>query len=60
MVHGRRAGRQSLFEFDPKPVDEMKQYLELVSKQWCGALARLKAFVEDGAEGSGGRSKGGR
>ncbi|MHB8753504.1 MAG: ArsR/SmtB family transcription factor [Candidatus Acidiferrales bacterium] len=46
MVHGRRAGRQNLFEFDPKPVNELKEYLELVSKQWDGALARLKAFVE--------------
>ena len=46
MVHGKRAGRQNLFEFDPKPVDEMKEYLESVSKQWDGALARLKTFVE--------------
>ena len=47
MVHGRRAGRQNLFEFDPKPVNEMKEYLELVSKQWDAALARLKTLVEN-------------
>src|SRR5580693_4071379 len=46
MVHGKRAGRQNLFEFDPKPLNEMKEYLELVSKQWDGTLARLKTFVE--------------
>jgi len=46
IVHGTRAGRQSLFAFDPRPVIEMKEYLELVSKQWDGALARLKKFVE--------------
>jgi len=46
MIHGRHAGRQNLFEFDPRPVNEMKEYLELVSKQWDGALARLKTFVE--------------
>jgi DNA-binding transcriptional ArsR family regulator len=46
MVHGRREGRESVFEFDPKPVMEMKEFLEFVSKQWDGALARLKAFVE--------------
>jgi DNA-binding transcriptional ArsR family regulator len=46
LVHGRRMGRQSLFEFDPKPLDEMKEYLESVSQAWDSALARLKAFVE--------------
>ncbi len=46
MVHGRRDGRQNLFAFDPKPVNDMKEYLDLISKQWDSALARLKTFVE--------------
>ena len=46
IVHRAREGRESLFRFDPQPVMEMKQYLELVSKQWDLALARLKTFVE--------------
>jgi DNA-binding transcriptional ArsR family regulator len=46
IVHGTREGRESLFQFDPQPVIEMKDYLEQVSKQWDGALARLKSFVE--------------
>jgi DNA-binding transcriptional ArsR family regulator len=46
IVHGKRAGRRNLFEFDPKPVNEMKEYLDLVSRQWDSALARLKTFVE--------------
>ena len=46
IVHGTREGRESLFQFDPQPVIEMKEYLERVSKQWDGALARLKSFVE--------------
>jgi DNA-binding transcriptional ArsR family regulator len=46
IVHGTREGRQSLFQFDPHPVIEMKDYLELVSKQWDIALARLKSFAE--------------
>jgi hypothetical protein len=45
-VHGTREGRESLFQFDPQPVIEMKEYLERVSKQWDSALARLKSFVE--------------
>jgi len=46
IVHGRHVGRQSLFEFDPKPVNEMREYLESVSKAWDSALGRLKSFVE--------------
>jgi len=42
-----RSGRESLFQFDPKPIEEAKTYLELVSEQWDKTLARLKAFVED-------------
>ena len=46
IVHGTREGRESLFAFDPQPVLEMKEYLELVSNQWDRALGRLKKFVE--------------
>ena len=46
IVHRAHQGRESLYRFDPKPVIEMKEYLELVSQQWDLALARLKAFVE--------------
>lgn len=46
IVHGRRHGRESLFAFDPQPLAEMREYLDLVSEQWDQALARLKSFVE--------------
>ena len=46
LVHGVRAGRESRFEFDPQPLEEIKHYLELVSEQWDQALARLQSFVE--------------
>jgi DNA-binding transcriptional ArsR family regulator len=46
IVHGVRAGRESLFKFDPEPMEDLKKYLERVSEQWDQALARLKAFVE--------------
>ena len=46
LVHGRREGRESRFEFDPGPLGEMKEFLDLMSKQWDGALSRLKAFAE--------------
>jgi DNA-binding transcriptional ArsR family regulator len=47
IVHGVRAGRESLFELDPKPMDELREYLSLVSEQWDQALGRLKSFVEE-------------
>lgn len=47
IVRSRRAGRESLFAFNPLAMDEMKKYLEGVSAQWDHALARLKSFVED-------------
>jgi DNA-binding transcriptional ArsR family regulator len=47
IVHGVRSGRESLFELDPKPIDELREYLTRVSAQWDQALRRLKAFVEE-------------
>jgi DNA-binding transcriptional ArsR family regulator len=47
IVRSVRRGRENLFEFDPKPIDELKRYLDLVSEQWDQALARLKSFVEE-------------
>jgi len=46
IVHGVREGRESLFEFNPQPLMELKEYLEAVSAQWDEALLRLKAFAE--------------
>ena len=46
IVHSVRTGRESLFALDPEPIEEMKEYLDLVSSQWNQALARLKSFVE--------------
>jgi DNA-binding transcriptional ArsR family regulator len=47
IVHSVRHGRESLFEFDPRPIADMKEYLEHVSAQWDHALARLKSLVEE-------------
>jgi DNA-binding transcriptional ArsR family regulator len=47
VVRNIRAGRESRFAFVPRPVDEMRDYLEQVSREWDRSLARLKAFVED-------------
>ena len=46
IVHSGRAGRESLFEFDPAPLTELQAYLERVSEQWNQVLGRLKVLVE--------------
>jgi DNA-binding transcriptional ArsR family regulator len=47
IVRSVQAGRESLFQFNPEPLEEMKKYLDTVSLQWDQALSRLKSFVED-------------
>ena len=47
IVRSIHRGRESLFEFDPKPMEETKKYLDFVSEQWDQALSRLKSLVED-------------
>ena len=47
IVRSMHAGRESLFELDPEPIEEITKYLDLVSRQWDQALSRLKAFVEE-------------
>ncbi|HEY9730813.1 MAG TPA: metalloregulator ArsR/SmtB family transcription factor [Drouetiella sp.] len=47
LVRSVRSGRESIFELDTRPLNELQDYLSRVSSQWDDALARLKAFVED-------------
>jgi DNA-binding transcriptional ArsR family regulator len=47
IVRRARVGRESQFELEPKPIDDVRIYLEHISKQWDSAPARLKSLVED-------------
>jgi DNA-binding transcriptional ArsR family regulator len=47
IVRSNHRGRETRFEFDPEPIEGMKQYLDFVSQQWDQALGRLKALVEN-------------
>jgi DNA-binding transcriptional ArsR family regulator len=47
IVRSIRRGRESLFVFDPEPMENLRNYLAYVSEQWDQALSRLKQFVED-------------
>ena len=46
IVRSEMAGRQCLFELEPKPLQEAKDYLAQISQQWDETLVRLKKFVE--------------
>src|SRR5262245_41630461 len=46
LVQSEWSGRELRFAFNPKPLDEAKQYLDAVGQQWEDALGWLKAFVE--------------
>lgn len=46
VVRSIRQGRESLFEFNPRPIDRLKRHLESVSEQWDESLSRLRRFVE--------------
>ncbi len=46
LVRGEMSGRECLFEMEPKPLQEVREYLALVARQWDAALVRLKDFVE--------------
>ena len=48
IVRSVRSGRQSLFEFEPEPLDAVQKYLDRVSEQWDDALLRLRSFVGSG------------
>ena len=47
MVRSVRVGRESLFKLEPQPIEEVRDYLDQVSKRWDDALARLKSHVEE-------------
>ncbi len=47
LVGSEKSGRESRYALRPDRVAEMRDYLATVAAEWDGALARLKAFVED-------------
>lgn len=48
LVRDIRLGRERLWEFHPRRLEEARQSLELISQQWDHALAQLKNAVERG------------
>jgi DNA-binding transcriptional ArsR family regulator len=47
LVHGTRAGRERIWELEPRRLEKARRCLDLISTQWDEALGRLRAFVEE-------------
>jgi len=47
VVRSVRTGRESLFALEPRRLEEARDFLDGVAREWEGALARLKAFLEE-------------
>lgn len=46
LVRSSRQGRERIWTFEPRRLEDAHQYLERLSREWDVALGRLKAFVE--------------
>jgi DNA-binding transcriptional ArsR family regulator len=46
LVRDVKIGRERMWEFEPRQLDEARRSLELIGKQWEHALAKLKFAVE--------------
>jgi DNA-binding transcriptional ArsR family regulator len=47
LVRDMKVGRERLWEFEPTQLDEAQRSLELITRQWDHALAKLKLAVEN-------------
>jgi DNA-binding transcriptional ArsR family regulator len=46
LVRNSRRGRERIWRLEQRRLKEARRCLEIISKQWDGALGRLKKFVE--------------
>jgi DNA-binding transcriptional ArsR family regulator len=47
LVRNTRHGRESIWQLEQRRLKDASHYLNMISKQWDEALARLREFVED-------------
>jgi DNA-binding transcriptional ArsR family regulator len=47
LVRGTRRGRESVWQLEPRCLDEARRYLERISEGWDAALGRLRKLVEE-------------
>ena len=47
LVRGEKLGREQRWELEPESLAQVQQWIDIISRQWSDALARLKNFVEN-------------
>jgi DNA-binding transcriptional ArsR family regulator len=47
LVRNHRQGRESVWQLEQRRLEDARGYLDLISRQWDDALARLRQFVEE-------------
>ena len=47
LVRGSREGRENVWQLEPRRLAEARGYLDLISREWDGALERLRILVEE-------------
>ena len=47
LARSTRHGRESVWQLEQRRLEEARRYLDLISRQWDGALGRLQKLVED-------------
>jgi DNA-binding transcriptional ArsR family regulator len=47
LVRSARHGRENVWRLDQRRVEDARQFLDVISKQWDEALVRLRKFVEE-------------
>ncbi len=47
LVQSARQGRESVWQLKERGLEDARHYLDMISKQWDGALERLRKFVEE-------------
>ena len=46
VVRGSRDGRESVWEIEPRRLDDARRSLDLISARWDAAIERLRTLVE--------------
>ena len=47
LVRSTRHGRETIWQLNQHRLQDVRRYLDLISKQWDDALGRLRELVED-------------
>ena len=47
LVSGRKVGREKLYQLQPEPLEELKQWLSFYEQFWNNKLSILKHIVEN-------------